>query len=47
MVLTTLCKVRKFSPVVPDLGVGPLPKDHKINLGGHEMINGGWKNRED
>ena len=28
------------SPVVPNPGVGPYPKGHKINLGGCEMING-------
>lgn len=30
-------------PVFPNMGVGAPPKDHKINLRGHEMINGRGK----
>lgn len=38
--ITTIYTVRYFSPLGPNLGVGPPPVGHKIHLRGRKMING-------
>ncbi len=42
----TLYTAGYFSPVVPDVGVGPPPKSHKINQGGRDMIDGAGKKQK-